>query len=249
MGTIETTGAGVSLYDNGRTRAIGWQGPHRTGTVGDEAGADWLIREAAGLGVTPVVEKFGLDRLDPIDAYLEFDGKRVPGVPVFDTPATGADGVVGALGPIEAEPGIAVAELSPRSVYTPDYEKLRRRTGHHGLVIVCKGAQPGLGLLNAERFGDSYGAPVIHVSSEAGEAVLAAAARGTSARLVSTSSRTPGQASNVVVKISGQDSTRTPVVVITPRSSWWQSTAERGGGSSVGWGRYARWSPPYLYAM
>ena len=106
------------------TQATPWlqawdtQGIHRTGTAGDEAGADWLIREVAGLGVTPVVEKFALDQLDPIDAYLEFDSTRIPGVPVFDAPATGADGVAGNLAPIEAEPGIAVVELSPHSVYT-----------------------------------------------------------------------------------------------------------------------------------
>jgi hypothetical protein len=76
---------------------------------------------------------------------VEFDSTRIPGIPVFDAPATSADGVVGTLGPIEAEPGIAVAELCPRSVYTPDYERLRRRAGHHGLVIVCEGAQPGAG--------------------------------------------------------------------------------------------------------
>jgi hypothetical protein len=236
MGTIGSAGADVRLSDDATTRAIAWltawdsQGIHRTATVGDKAGAEWLTGEAVGLGAMPKVETFALDRLDPIDAYLEFDGTHIPGIPVFDAPATGADGVVGTLGPIEVEPGIAVAELSPRSVYTPDYEKLRRRARHRGLVIVCKGAQPGLGLLNAERFRHPYGAPAIHVSSEASDAVLAAAARRASGRLVSTSSRTPGQASNVVVKISGQDSTRTPVLVMTPRSSWWQSTAERGGG-------------------
>jgi hypothetical protein len=236
METIASTDADVRLSDNATTRAIAWltawdsQGIHRTGTAGDEAGADWLFREAAGLGVPPVVEKFALDRLDPSDVYLEFGSTRIPGVPVFDAPATGGDGVVGTLGPIEAEPGIAAAELSPRSVYTPDYEKLRRRAGHHGLVIVCKGAHSGLGLLNAERFRDPYGAPAIHVSSEARNAVFAAAARRASARLVSTSSRTPANACNVVVKISGQDRARAPVVVMTPRSSWWQSTAERGGG-------------------
>jgi hypothetical protein len=32
-----------------------------------------------------------LDRLDPIDAYVEFSSTRIPGVPVFDAPATGAD--------------------------------------------------------------------------------------------------------------------------------------------------------------
>jgi hypothetical protein len=236
METIASTRTSVRLPDDATARATAWlkawdsQGTHRTGTAGDQAGADWLFREAAGLGAAPEVETFALDRLDPIDAYVEFDGTRIPGIPVFDAPATGADGVVGTLGPIEAEPGIAVAELSPRSVYTPDYEKLRRRPGHHGLVIVCEGAQPGLGLLNAERFRHPYGAPAIHVSSEASDAVLAASARRVSARLVAVSSRTPAQACNVVVRIDGQDRDRTPVVIMTPRSSWWQSTAERGGG-------------------
>jgi hypothetical protein len=87
-----------------------------------------------------------------MEAYLECDGVRIPGVPIFDAPATGVDGVAGTLGPIETEAGIGVVELSPRSVYTPDYERLRRRAGHRGLVIVCQGAQPGLGLLNAEVF-------------------------------------------------------------------------------------------------
>ena len=216
--------------------AIAWltawdtQGVHRTGTAGDQAGADWLFHEAADLGATPEVEKFTLRRLDPIDAYLECDGMRIPGVPVFDAPATGVNGVTGTVAPIEAEPDIAAVELSPRSVYTPAYERLRRRAGHRGLVIVCKGAEPGLGLLNAERFRHPYGAPALHVPSEAREAVLAAAARRASARLVAASRRTLAQACNVVVTIRGQDSARAPVVIMTPRSSWWQSTAERGGG-------------------
>ena len=235
MDTIAPTDASAPLPD-ATARATAWlktwdsQGSHRTATSGDQAGADWLICEAAGLGAAPEVETFALDRLDPMDAYAEFGSTRIPGIPVFDAPPTGADGVAGTLGPIDEEPGIAVAELSPRSVYTPDYERLRRRPGHHGLVIVCKGAQPGLGLLNAERFRHPYGAPAIHVSSEASDAVLAASARRVSARLVSASRRTPAQACNVVVRIDGQDCTRPPVVIMTPRSSWWQSTAERGGG-------------------
>src|SRR5215467_879481 len=35
---------------------------HRTGTAGDKAGALWLAREAAGLGVEVTTETFGLDR-------------------------------------------------------------------------------------------------------------------------------------------------------------------------------------------
>jgi hypothetical protein len=34
----------------------------------------------------------------------------------------------------------------------------------------------------------------------------------------------------VLINIQGTEHARPPVVVMTPRSSWWQSTAERGGG-------------------
>src|SRR5215472_8991467 len=183
METIASTGPQEDASDDHTIRAIAWltawdaQGIHRTATAGDEAGADWLIREATRLGATPAVEEFALDRLDPTEAYLEFDGRRVAGVPVFDAPATGDGGVAGILGPMGAETSIAVAELSPLSVYSPDYEELRRNAAHRGLVIVCKGARSGLGLLNSERFRQPYGSPAIHVSSEARDAVLAAAAR------------------------------------------------------------------------
>lgn len=79
---------------NDRTaRAVAWlaawdsQGIHRTATVGDEAGADWLAHEAAALGATSAIEDFALDRLDPVEAYLECGVGRIPGVPVFDAPA------------------------------------------------------------------------------------------------------------------------------------------------------------------
>jgi hypothetical protein len=122
METIASTSASACSSDDVTTRAIAWlsawdsQGFHRTATAGDQAGADWLIREAAGLGIAPAVEEFALDRLDPIDAYLEFDNTRIPGVPVFDAPTTGGEGVSGVLGPVGAGTSIAVAELSPRAL-------------------------------------------------------------------------------------------------------------------------------------
>ena len=225
-----------SAMGDGTAQAIAWlsawdsQGTHRTGTVGDEAGADWLAREASRLGATPATEEFVLERFDPSDAYLEFADARIPGVPLFDAPATTADGISGTLGAIGSSAAIAVAELSPVSVHTADYEEVRRNAPHRGLVILCKGAHPGLGLLNAERFRQPYGAPAIQLSREARDAVLAAAAKQAPARLVATSRRTPSRARNVTVTISGYEPTKPPVVVMTPRSSWWQSTAERGGG-------------------
>jgi hypothetical protein len=234
--TIARTNLRTHVSGDGSTRtaawltAWDWQGIHRTATAGDETGADWLMREAARLGAAPAVEDFALDRLDPVDAYLECDGERIPAVPVFDAPGTGDDGVAGVLGTVGEEAVIAVAELSPHSVYTSAYEELRRTARWRGLVILCQGAQPGIGLLNAERFRRPYGAPAIHVTREARDRVRTAAAHRAPARLVAISHRTPARARNVVITIPGSNHARPPVVVMTPRSSWWQSTAERGGG-------------------
>lgn len=196
---------------------IAWdsQGTHRTGTAGDHAGADWLTVAAESLGASVIQERFELDRLDPGDTYLEIDGTRIPGVPVFDAPAT--SGVTGVLGT-----DIAVATLAPGAVYTGEYRRVRKDANHAGLVIVCQGTHPGMGLLNAEQFNTPYGAPAIHVDIPV--------PTGRPARLVSESVRTRASARNVVVTLKGTDPSRAPVVVMTPRSSWWQSAAERGGG-------------------
>lgn len=226
----------AAIDPDAEARAAGWlaawdgQGTHRTGTAGDAAGAAWLAREATRLGAEARIEEFGLDRLDPFTAFVEIGGKRIDGVPVFDAPATDAAGVTGRLGRPGSDAEIAVAELSPHAVYSGEYERLRRTDGHRGFVVLCAGARPGLALLNAERFRDPYGAPAIHVSSEARAAVLAAMAERAPARLVAESRRTPATAFNVVATLAGNGKGGPPLVVMTPRSSWWQSTAERGGG-------------------
>jgi hypothetical protein len=197
------------------------QGFHRTGTDGDEAGAAWLVREATALGAQVSSEAFLLDRIDPVAVYVEVDGHRIEGVPVFDAPATTAEGIAGLLGA-----DIAVAELTPQAVYSGEFHTLRCNGSHRALVVVCRGEHPGLGLLNAEAFRDPYGAPAIHVPTDAGERLHA----GGPARVVVDYRRVPAVARNVVISIAGTDRTRPPVVVMTPRSSWWRSTAERGGG-------------------
>jgi len=223
-------------FDDAKARAVAWltawdsQGAHRTATTGDEAGALWLAHEAAGLGVEVATEAFALDRLHPVACYLELDGERISAVPAFDAPAAGPDGVTGTLSLSDNEDAILVAKLAPQSVYSREYERLRRDLAHRALVIVCTGARPGMGLLNAEGFRHPYGAPTIHVSSEASEIVLAGAAHAAPVRVVAESQYVPAAARNVVVAIRGSRRSSPPAVVMTPRSSWWQSTAERGGG-------------------
>jgi hypothetical protein len=200
-------------------------GIHRTATAGDNTGAEWLASEAAALGAVVTIEEFALDRLDPVEAFLEIGSERIEAVPVFDAPSTDAAGIDGRLGD-----DVAVAELTPRAVYSGEVERLRRADGHRGLVIVCAGDAPGLGLLNAENFRAPYGAPAIHVASEARGAVFAALVQRAPARLVAASRRTPATARNIVVDLPGTDRAAAPLVVMTPRSSWWQSVSERGGG-------------------
>jgi len=224
----------TSFFDDAERRAARWladwdaQGFHRTATAGDAAGAEWLAREAAALGATVSIEEFALDRLDPATSFIEFARKRIDAVPVFDAPATSAAGVTGRLGLPGGDGEILVAELSPRAVYSGEFARLRRGGSHRGFVVLCTGERAGMGLLNAESFRAAYGAPAIHVASEARDALLAGAAQGAPARLVAESRRTPARACNVVARLPGGGGQ--PLVVMTPRSSWWQSTAERGGG-------------------
>jgi len=65
------------------------------------------------------------------------------------------------------------------------------------------------------------------VSSEASAAILAGASRTASARVVVESGYVPAVAQNVVIAMRGSRRSFPPVVVMTPRSSWWQSAAER----------------------
>ncbi len=205
-------------------------GHHRTGTDGDEAGAAWLEREAVALGAVVTSKSFALDRIDPVAAWLELGSTRVEAVPVFDAPPSGPTAIEGTLGPVGSNAVIGVVELSPHAVYTGEYQALRASTQHSALVVVCQGQHPGMGLLNAEQFNRPYGAPAIHVASETRNAVLAAATRHEVAHFMSQYQRTKASARNVVITLVGRDRLRPPLVVMTPRSSWWQSTAERGGG-------------------
>jgi len=193
-------------------RAWDSHGTHRTGSDGDSAGANWLAGEAEAMGARVSIETFLLSRIDPVACWIEGTGFRIEGVPVFDSPPTGPNGIAGPIG---------VVTLTPHVVYTPAYRTTRRAPGHSGLAIVCGGNEPGLGLLNAEQFREPYGSPAIHIAE---------APPRTPLRLVNFYQRHAAEAHNVVVTIPGRDRARPPVVVMTPRSSWWQSTSERGGG-------------------
>ena len=74
------------------TRAASWlaawdsHGNHRTATMATTPGRNWLAAEAASLGADVTIEEFAVERLDPVAAFLEIGGERIPAIPAFDAP-------------------------------------------------------------------------------------------------------------------------------------------------------------------
>lgn len=229
-----TTARGDPL--TGPARAAQWlaswdgQGTHRCATPGDEAGAAWLAAEVQRIGPRSEFEEFGLDRVDPLRGFVEFDGQSISGLQMFDAPDTPPGGVEGLVAGPDSEARVALTELSPLTVYTPEFARMRRETRARAIVAVTRGGAPGLALLNAEAFRAPYGPPILQVPSEAGEMLASALGRGAAFRMVTESRRVSARARNLVLTLPGSDPTLAKLVVMTPRSSWWQSTSERGGG-------------------
>jgi hypothetical protein len=225
----------LGAADSARTSAwlAAWDGQdiHRTATPGDEAGAAWLAGEARAMGANVEIERFPLDRLDPTTAFVELEGTRYPGVAMFDAPDTRDGRVWSVAGFINQGEGlIALGEYSPPAVHQPDFAAMRRESKHWALVLVTKGGAPGLALLDAEHFSQPFGPAILQVSSEYRDILFNAVGRGAALRVATRSTRTKAEAPNVVVQVKGNDPSRPPLVVMTPRSSWWVSTSERGGG-------------------
>ena len=90
IATLALSSSGAAATREAELRAEAWikawdgQGLHRTGTVGDEAGASWLAREAAAIAGPVTSESFPLDRIDTTAAYVEFEGTRIEGEILFD---------------------------------------------------------------------------------------------------------------------------------------------------------------------
>ena len=220
-------GAVVEAYDS--------QGIHRSGTEVDHRSAEWLVACAQRFGVDAVLEPFALDRVDPQPSFLRVADRCISGVPLFDAALTGTDGVHGRLGALGSDAEIAVVETEPFTLMEPQKEQrdavaAARRSRHKAVVVLTRGSKPGLFLLNALSFNQPSGPPMLQVSSEAGEWLKGEAAACTEATVVAAAQRTATQAFNVTARIAGRDPWLPPLVIMTPRSGWWQCASERGGG-------------------
>jgi len=207
------------------------QGIHRTGSDVDRASADWLAGEYAALGVTPERSTYGLDRVDVVAASATVDDTTLDGLPRFDGGTTGPDELTGKLGLIGSDAPIGLAKTDPRS--TPEVEEIRRNGPHRAIIQITDGGRAGLCPINADRFTDPFGPPVLQVSSEHASLLEKAAADAATVSVTIDTARTAATSDNIVGRIEGCDPSLAPLIVMTPRSGWWSCASERGGGLVV----------------
>ena len=224
-----------SLHDNIAADIRAWDdiGTHRTGTAGDRKTAAWLVELCHHAGVAAAPSAFPLRRWIPGRCAVEVDGRVAEGVPLFDGGTTTAQGVAAplALLPCAADRvGVGVIGGGEEAI-----ARARQEGGLSALVAITKpsAGAPGLALQNADRFTTPFGPPVLQVGSAHDEWLRAAAVEGRPATVHVDVNFAAGKGVNVQARIAGGDPSLPPVVVMTPKSSWWTSTAERGGGIAL----------------
>jgi len=210
------------------------QGIHRTGTDVDGQSAEWLAGQVRELGGSPRLEPFSLSRVDIDRAELHIGRTVIDGVPAFDGGYTDTEGLSGAAGSLGSDAAIGFRMTLPYEG-SEGGQAIReaRRTGRHrAIVAVTDDRMPDSGpaVFNAESFLEPYGPPVLQVAHRHWDLMQRAAAQGETVRVIAAVSRANTTASNVEVTVPGDDPHAAPIVVMTPRSGWWQCASARGGG-------------------
>lgn len=204
-------------------------GERRAGSPGDAASASWLHDQAARAGAGAALLAVPFTRFEPGAATLTIDGRTIEGLPLYDAGLTPPGGIRGAFGPLGSPAPIGFANLLPAAASLPgnDFARARAASRHAGIVIALRTKPDGLAPLNAHDHAAPFGPPVLQVAGREAEALAALAGRGSTARLVVEGTRSPSVSHTVRAELPGE---APPLLLLTPRTSWWTSTAERGGG-------------------
>lgn len=204
-------------------------GERRTGGEGDAAAAAWLRDKAEAAGADARLLPAPFTRLTPGTATLDGAGFAFEGLPLFDGGLTGPDGITGRLGPLGSDAPIGVAEMDPAAASLPGNAFAQARAGsrHAGIVIALRTRPDGLAPLNAHDLEAPFGPPVLQLAGRDARRLLALAEASAEARMLVTGTRARAVSNSIRAELPGAGP---PLVLLTPRTSWWTSTAERGGG-------------------
>ena len=211
-------------------RAWDEESEHRTGADGDLRTSEMLVNRLAGAGVSAQIVEFPFERRVPTDCFVEVGDDHIAGLPLFDGGET--DGILEASLVTAGEDG-AIGLGHAFATGGPDNRLLPTHRGgntHQALIGIARSTTPGIAMLNADSFTQPFGVPVLIVDGAHEQELISAAQKGALAKLNVCFEIERSTATNVEVRVSGQRSDLAPLVVMTPKSSWWTSTAERCGG-------------------
>ena len=206
--------------------------PHRrTGSPGDRATDQWLVAELSSLGLSPTISEYPFNQLNVRSSWIEVGTVRIPAVPMYDTADMQVD--------FSARAGedLLILPCAPQDHHPSTSAVLRARSQSHVKAIIAMSSAetvaPGLALVNSESFTTPVHLPVLQVGSENSHMLNSALEKQAPIRCHLHIEREQTVATNVEVRIAGEKPDYAPWIVMTPKSSWWTSTAERIGGIVV----------------
>lgn len=205
------------------------QGIHRTGTNVDNDSAQWLVNEIEKLGLKPKFEEFNFNKIEIDEASLEIENDKIEGLPLFDSTLPGEEIIKGKLGKMKENYKIGISRVNNETIRR--YDKLRRSNKHLGLIFITEGRIPGLSLINAEFFQESFGPPILQISSEYWSWITSNI--GKEAILSFKIKKVDSEAFNIVTRLNSEYHSVNPMVIMTPRSGWWNCASERAGGIAI----------------
>ena len=152
-------------------------GIHRVGTAGDFASGEWLAAAARKAGAAVSSMAVAVNRTIVGESYLECEGGRIDGLPMFDSPPTSNEGISGKLAANATTGDIGYLDLPPNSASIKGmrFELIRRETKHTALIVATRVTGESLAPINAQFFDAPFGPPVVLVAG-ANHQVLAASA-------------------------------------------------------------------------
>ncbi len=216
---------------------MGW---HRTGTAGDSAALDWLESWARSHGYMPQQDGLRFTCRSDLACSLRLEDEpaapMLQGMSLFDSPCTGPEGLLGRLVLLGEDGEIGCTSLRPDAATTggEPFVEIRRRTRHQALIVLTHAGDNDLAPLNAPFYSSPYGPPVLQLPAHAAPVLIPWSRERRTARIHVTATHDDAHTANLRVRLPGSQAALAPLLVVTPRTSWYQSTAERGGGL-VGW--------------
>ena len=193
--------------------------------------AAWLACHEQSVTCRPCDMPVAIARTVVDAAYVECAGRRIDGLPMFDSPPTDSDGIAGTLCALDGTGDIGCLEMPPNaaSIKHMRFEKIRRAATQRALVVATRVTGESLAPINAQYYDAPFGPPALLIAGSHHEWLMQNAKAAAQARFVCAHHREATDSFNIDARITaGNDAA--PLVVVTPRTGWWESTAERAGG-------------------